>query len=336
MLKLSAKIEITGESSTPSLGSAKKKWVFDKITACKIERDSDALTTTCKLTLPRKVKWQGETSNPIKRGDKISVWLGYDDNLQLAFSGYVLRVSLKAPIVIECEDEMFSLKNQVMDYSIIKSDMSMLDVLKKLTSFPVRSHDFNIGYYFRSSAQTAAQFLDYIKSFGVDKFFFREIKGKINLVCVDSLVSGLKNDEADTYIFASGINIIKDDKLMEFNPCENDIYIRIYVPASVNGNRKIIERGTNDKALKRFIIRNQPLSEEYANRIADFLVKRESVSGLKGSFTTFGNNLLWPFDIAAIKIDGKRAGKYYVLKNTITFGSSGFRQNITLGARVAD
>ena len=49
MLKLSAKVEITGE----------KKWVFEKITACEIVRDSEALTTTCKLSLPRKVKWKG-------------------------------------------------------------------------------------------------------------------------------------------------------------------------------------------------------------------------------------------------------------------------------------
>lgn len=328
MLKLSAKVEITGE----------KKWVFEKITACEIVRDSDALTTTCKLTLPRKVKWQGETSNPIKRGDKISVWLGYDDNLQLAFSGYVLRVGLKAPVLIECEDEMFSLKNQVMDYSIIKSDMSMLDLLTKLTSFPVCSPHFNIGYYFRSSAVTVAQFLAYIKSFGVDKFFFREIDGKLTLCCLYDLTENIENIEnvVNTFVFESGINIISHKKLLHFNPGNSDIYVRIYVPAAVNGNRSVVERGTNDKALKRFIIRNQPISEDYANRIADFLVQRESVSGLKGSFTTFGNKLLWPFDIAAIKIDGKRAGKYFVQKNTITFGSSGFRQDITLGARTAE
>ncbi len=325
MLKLSARVEIAGE----------KKWVFEKITACEIVRDSDALTTTCKLTLPRKIKWQGETSNPIRRGDKISVWLGYDDNLSLAFSGYVLRVGLKAPVVIECEDEMFSLKNIVMDYSIIKSDMSMPDVLKKLTSFPVRSPDFNIGYYFRSSAVTAAQFLAYIKSFGVDKFFFREIDGVMTLCCLNDLARNVEN-VVDTYVFETGVNIISDKKLLHFDPGDSDIYVRINVPAAVNGKRSVIERGTNDKALKRFIIRNQPLSEDYANRIADFLVQRESVSGLKGSFTTFGNKLLWPFDIAAIKIDGKRAGKYFVQKNTITFGSSGFRQDITLGARAAE
>lgn len=100
MLKLSAKVEIKGD----------KSWTFQKITACEIVRDSEALTTTCKLTLPRKVKWKGETSIPIRRGDKISVWLGYDDNLQLAFSGYVLRIGVKTPVEIFCEDDMFMLK----------------------------------------------------------------------------------------------------------------------------------------------------------------------------------------------------------------------------------
>lgn len=326
MLKLSARIEITGE----------KKWVFEKITACEIVRDSDALTTTCKLTLPRKVKWQGETSNPIRRGDKISVWLGYDDNLQLAFSGYVLRVGLKAPIEIFCEDEMFMLKNLVMDYSIIRSDMNIRQVLEHFTSFPVRTPNFDVGYYFRSSAVTAAQFLSYIKSAsGCDKFFFREIDGEMHLVCLNQFVPNLES-VVDSYVFETGVNLISDKRLDIFIPGPNNVYVRIPVLAAVNGNKVIVERGSQDKAIKKFIFRNQPMSEATAVRLADFIVARESQSGLKGSFTTFGVNLVWPFDIVGIKIDGERKGKYQVAKNTITYGSSGFRQDITLGARAAE
>ena len=36
-----------------------------------------------------------------------------------------------------------------------------------------------------------------------------------------------------------------------------------------------------------------------------------------------------------IKIDGEKKGKYQVQKNTITYGSGGFRQEVTLGARAA-
>ncbi len=57
-----------------------------------------------------KTQWQDETSNPLKRGDEVSVWLGYDDDLQLVFKGYILQKGFKAPLVIKCEDEMFQLK----------------------------------------------------------------------------------------------------------------------------------------------------------------------------------------------------------------------------------
>lgn len=54
MLKLCAKIEIKGD----------KTWVFEKITACEIVRDSEALTITCKLILPRKVKMERRDLKP--------------------------------------------------------------------------------------------------------------------------------------------------------------------------------------------------------------------------------------------------------------------------------
>ena len=37
-----------------------------------------------------------------------------------------------------------------------------------------------------------------------------------------------------------------------------------------------------------------------------------------------------------IKIDGERKGVYQVQKNVIKYSPSGFRQEITLGARVAE
>lgn len=325
MLRLCAKVEIKGD----------KTWTFEKITACEIVRDSEALTVTCKLTLPRKVKWQGETSNPVKRGDKITVWLGYDDNLQEAFSGYVLRIGDKVPCVLECQDEMFSLKNLPMDYSLLNGGIKMEDLLKNFTDLPVRSVNFSVNEFYRSSAVTAAQFLSYVKSFGPDLFFFRQIDNKLSLVCLNCFTPNLA-DVVDFHVFDNNVNMIDFSDLKIFNPQGSDVYVRISVLASANENRKVIERGTMDKALKRYIYRKFISSEDQANRLADFIVERESHSGLKGSFTTFGGKLVWPMDIIGIIIDGVRKGKYQVAKNTITFGSSGFRQDITLGARAAE
>ncbi len=78
--------------------------------AVEITRDTEKLTTEAKITMPKKVKWDGADEIPVKRGDTVTISLGYNDNLQTAFVGYVRDVGFKTPIVITCEDEMFKLK----------------------------------------------------------------------------------------------------------------------------------------------------------------------------------------------------------------------------------
>lgn len=95
MYRLTARVEIESE----------RKWVIDKITACEIERSIDDLTDTCKLTLPKRMLWDAKAGAPLRRGDKVRISLGYDDDLQLAFVGYIREVGFKTPVVIECEDE---------------------------------------------------------------------------------------------------------------------------------------------------------------------------------------------------------------------------------------
>ena len=100
MFKLCAKVEISGDRS----------WSLDFVTAVEITRDTEKLTTEAKITLPKKMKWDGSADIPVRCGDSVRISLGYDDNLQLAFVGYVRDVGFKTPIVITCEDDMFKLK----------------------------------------------------------------------------------------------------------------------------------------------------------------------------------------------------------------------------------
>ena len=99
-LKLSAKIEV----------KSTKIWTFEKVSSVEITLDSESLTDTCVIKLPKKIKWQNEAEIPLKRGDAVSVWLGYNGELELAFTGYIRTVGFKNPVVITCEDEMFRLK----------------------------------------------------------------------------------------------------------------------------------------------------------------------------------------------------------------------------------
>lgn len=319
MLKLSAKVEITGE----------KKWVFEKITACEIVRDSEALTTTCKLSLPRKVKWKGETSNPIKRGDKISVWLGYDDDLQLAFTGYVLRKGFKAPIEVFCEDEMFMLKQK----QCVKKSYKNVDIqtLLKDQGLPYDIKvlgEQNIGQY-RVNFENVAELLAHLKENNI-RTFFRLEDGNPVLYC------GVLFDHGNEMrqVFETGINIISDSSLDEQKA--EDVKIKLKVVSLQPDNKKKIKVEVGDADGEKRTLHCYGKTEAEAKAWGEQELERLKRDGLTGSFQTFGHVLLDVLDVIGVKIDGERKGKYQVQKNTITFGSSGFRQDITLGARAAD
>ncbi len=319
MLKLCAKIEIKGE----------KTWTFEKITACEIVRDSEALTTTCKLTLPRKVKWKGETSNPIKRGDAVTVWLGYDDNLQIAFKGFVLRKGFKAPIEIYCEDDMFMLKQtpavkkayRNVDIQTLLKDQNLPYEIKVLG-------EQNIGQY-RINFETVAELLAHLKENNI-RTFFRLEDGKPVLYCGVLFDHGKEMRQ----VFSTGVNLISDSSLDEQRA--EDVKIKLKVVSLQPDNKKKIKVELGDPDGEKRTLHCYGKTEAEAKAWGEQELERLKRDGLTGSFQTFGHLLLDCLDIVGIKIDGERKGKYQVQKNTITFGSSGFRQDITLGARVTE
>ena len=314
-----SKIEIKGS----------KTWVFEKITSCEIVRDMDALTTTCTLVLPRKIQWQGESSNPIKRGDQVTVWLGYDDDLQLAFQGYVLQKGFKAPIEIKCEDEMFVLKQtpavkktykNVTVENLLK-DQNLNYTLKVLG-------EQNVGQY-RVNVDNVAELLAHLKENSI-KTFFRLEDDKPVLYC------GVMFDHNTgiRQVFETGVNIISDSSLDEQNSEDVKIKLKVVSLQPDNKNKIKVEVGDNDG--ERRTIHCYGKNESEAKAWGEQELERLKRDGLTGSFTTFGHVLLDRLDIIGVKINGERKGKYQVQKNTITFGAGGFRQDITLGARVAE
>ena len=100
-------------------------------------------------------------------------------------------------------------------------------------------------------------------------------------------------------------------------------------------NKKIkIEVGDADGEHRTLHTYNKTESELRA--WAEQEIKRLKRDGLTGSFTTFGYKLVDKLDAIGIKIDGEKKGVYLVDKNIIKYGTGGFRQEITLGQRIAE
>lgn len=318
MYRLTAKIEISGA----------KRWCLEKVSAVEITRDTEKLTEECRITLPKKVKWDGIYEVPIRRGDAIKVWLGYDDNLQQAFTGYVRNVGFKTPVVISCEDEMFRLKQMPAQKKAYKS-VNLETLLKDQgLNYPLHvMGEQNLGQY-RVTADTVASLLGQLQENGIRSFFCYE-NGTPELYCGVLF----EQESRPSQVFASGVNIIDDHNLKQQKAA--DIRILVKAVGLMPDNKKIkVEVGDEDGELHMLHAYNKTESELKA--WAEQEIKRLKRDGLAGSLTTFGYSLADKLDTVGIKIDGEKKGVYQVQKNIIKYGTGGFRQEITLGQRVAE
>lgn len=318
MFKLCAKVEISGDRS----------WSLDFVTAVEITRDTEKLTSEAKITLPKKMKWDGSADIPVRRGDSVRISLGYDDNLQLAFVGYVRDVGFKTPIVITCEDDMFKLKQMPAKKKAYRS--VTLETLLKDQGITYRLNimgEQSLGAY-RVTADTVASLLGKLSEQGV-RSFFRYENGEPVLYCGVLF----ERDSTPSQVFKTGLNIISDQSLQQ-QKAEN-MRLRVKAVSLMPNNKKIkVEVGDADGEHRTLHTYNKTESELKA--WAEQEIKRLKRDGLTGSFTTFGASLVDCLDAIGLIIDGKKAGVYQVKKNVIKYGTSGYRQEITLGLRVGD
>ena len=129
------------------------------------------------------------------------------------------------------------------------------------------------------------------------------------------------------------MNIISDQSL-EQQQAEN-IRLRIKAISLMPNNKKIkVEVGDADGEHRTLHTYNKTESELKA--WAEQEIKRLKRDGLKGSFTTFGAKIVDKLTAIGIKIDGEKKGVYQVSKNVIKYGTSGYRQEITLGPRIGE
>jgi hypothetical protein len=318
MYRLTAKITIDGG----------RRWQLEEVTAVEITRDTEKLTDECRITLPKKVKWDGELDIPVRRGDMVSVSLGYDGELQAAFSGYVRDVGFKTPIVLVCEDEMFKLKQQPAQKKAYRN--VDLETLLKDQGIGCEIRVFGeqrLGQY-RVTADTVASLLGKLQQQGI-RSFFRTEDGQPVLYCGVLF----ERETSPSQVFATGLNII-DDQSLEQQQADT-MRLRVKAVSLMPDNKKVkVEVGDADGELR--VLHTYNKTESELKAWAEQEVKRLKRDGLTGSFKTFGYRLVDKLDVIGMKIDGEKKGCYQVKKNVIKYDTGGFRQEITLGYRVAE
>lgn len=316
MLQLTAKITIRSAQT----------WEFDRVSEVEIVRDSETLTDTCRIVLPRKVKWNGSDDIPLRRGDAITVELGYNGNNQFAFAGYVTSIGLKSPIEIRCEDEMWRMKSIATTKKAYKAANLKTLISDQQVGIPVNVFgEQNIGDY-RVTADTVAELLNELRKQGIRSFI--RYKNAQPELCIGVLFD---RQGEHRQVFDNQRNIISDSLQWQ---TADDVKLKVKaVNLDKNNKQTVVEVGDADGEVRTLYATGK--SDSQLRSWAEQELKRLKRDGLVGSFDTFGHLLVDKLDSVAIVIDSVRRGEYQVQNNTIKYGSSGFRQSITLGDRLA-
>ncbi|HHT9079615.1 TPA: hypothetical protein ACT5CJ_002403, partial [Flavobacterium psychrophilum] len=318
MLLLTSEIIIEGSQT----------WKFNALNNCTIVEDMATLTDTCELILPKRVDWQGAKhfELPIKRGDKITVKLGYDGNLKTRFVGYIRTVDAKKPVKIMCEDGMFLLKTvetKKKGYKKVALKQLITDLLAGTgIDFLLVDGDISLGSY-RMLKDTVAEELNEMKSKYGLRAYFRTINGQSKLYV--GLGYPFDNRKKESFIY--GQNLISEDFVYRI---AEDVKIKVKA-ISIDDKNKRTEIETGDKDGELYTVYHDNIGVDELRKFAESELKRFKTTGFKGSFETFGEPFVNKCDIAHIEASDNNKGDFLIKKVEINFGINGYRQKIEIG-----
>lgn len=94
------------------IGTDTKNLEFNGVNRIEIVQSVKDLGDKATITIPRNYKQLNGKSvlELIKSGDPITIWLGYDNKLEVEFSGYVQYIESGAPLVIHADDAFYHWK----------------------------------------------------------------------------------------------------------------------------------------------------------------------------------------------------------------------------------
>ena len=383
VLRLISKITIT-QVSTKENPNRTLVYTIPFCNEVEINSTWENLTDICKVTMPNKiyfnteegskVTWFGAniygdkaTSPMVLRGDKIKVELGYiypdykDPNTDVTemyteFVGYITKVSNSVPIVLECEDEMYRLKQIQCPTKVWdgkngqKNDVgSILTKILEGTGITVNNSGATLDVgNLRTGSETVAQLLDSLqRDYRLESYFRLSKDGTPELRCAGVVYYPSDRKE---HVFHFQKNIVNED-LQYFRLDDQNLGIKAYSTFEVEQNTGTRKDGTPIKRKRRLTVTVpdgfvdgelrtvyfwEVKTEKELKKLATERLNRFYYEGFQGSFVAFGLPSVKHGD-AAVLIDAtkpERNGTYLIKKVVKTFGMNGYRQDIELDLRI--
>lgn len=385
-------------AQTPSAAfpNRNKKVLFDFLHSYESGDGWMDLTNKAKITLPKNVVILDETGRPYNiggtniniggftngsplflRGDKITIESGYrfidekgNDKIQTAvvFTGFISNVTSKKPIVLECEDNMWQLKQTIAPNKTYKTTDTLENILKDMlsgTPFTVNALTSTTFGAFRTQNETVCEVLARLRKDYHFESYFRgnELRcGAIVYIEQDAIDDGIKKFTFQQDIISDSLDYKRKDDInlsaiaysinkKEIGGTTKDGHAktkkeRLEVLVSVR-NGKFVS-SVKPKGQKADFAPNTAGERRTlyfwdiadTNQLIDLATKelqKYYYTGFKGKFTTFGLPFVRQGDNVDLvnNILPEQNGRYKVKEVNYTGGVDGLRQEIELDYKIS-
>ncbi|MBF1432454.1 MAG: hypothetical protein HXN47_02630 [Prevotella nanceiensis] len=301
--------------------------MVDSIT---IHKSVELLADTCEIVLPAaRLNKALEVEEQIKRGDEVSVSIGYKEvGIKEEFKGYLQRISTDGgSIKLFCEDDLFQFRKDLPNEELKK--ISLADLLSKVVKGIGKNYKVNCSY-----------------TWVYDKFVIRDATG------YDVLKKVQEECGADIYLkdgvlhihppgevvgkerfYDFAVNI--EEAELSFKRAE-DKKVKVVVKAIMpDGKVKEIEVGSTGG--EKVEVKCHASDTASMKARGEVEVKRRTFDGYDGSITTWLIPECNPGDTASIH-DGDytyKDGTYFVRSVTTEFSEGGGKRKVELGYRLS-
>jgi len=264
----------------------------------------------------------------IKRGDAVSIRLGYEESgLVEEFRGWLQRIATdNGTLKLVCEDDLFRYRKDISDAVLKKVRLS--ELLEKVVEGTGTGDAIDCSY-----------------SWTYSKFIINDATG------YDVLKKIREECGADIYVRDGVLHlhppgeVVGKERIYDFalNVEDNDLTyrttednrFRIVVKANMpDGTVRKIEVGSTGG--DKIVVKSPVADADVMRQRGEAELKRRSFNGYDGSITTWLIPECCPGDTAVIhdRDYPRKDGTYFVNSVTTTFGKDGGKRKIGLGFRI--
>ena len=314
-----------------------RKLTFTAWRSVEIELDMFKINSSCKIQIPASARLQlkgsgsGEsvqTAKQFNRGDKITVKLGYDNQLETEFTGFISRVNFTSPCEIECEGYEFLLRSSCETKTWAKTTMKeVIQYIIKDTEIILSDHipEVNFTKFIIPANMTKLEALQMVKEkYGMTIFFDDK-----------TLYAGLAYVlDNGTVKYKLGWNTIKDKDLKYRNA--DDVSLKIKAVWIKPDNTKIEAEVGDPKGSQRTLFFYNVSSKAELEKLAKEEIQKYKYSGYEGKITTFLQPFVKP-GMKGVLMDPKyaeRDGTYYITKVKTKADKSGGRRTVDFTIKI--